>query len=370
MDVVILLILIAVGGCRGQKLFNEGEKIAPVSYMLNGEEVTGPFEAVIYNEALGQKIVTTYFIGEEGAIIEGDIIMPMSSLKHDDGTPELSGVGSAFEFSTWPDSIVPYVFEGDSVDRSIVEAAIAHWKKHTTIKLIPRTDEKDFVAFRGNTGRCSSSIGRVGGKQFINLDAGCRLGSVIHEIGHAVGLYHEQSRNDRDDHIAINWDNIKEVARHNFKASGSFGIDLGAYDFASIMHYDSFAFSENGQPTITKLDGSLVNANRSTLSRGDIAAISELYGELDKSRSTGTVESLLAEEIISELTATESCSFVLVETTESDERGNFTAKIEATLNSQSLGVATVKMSTTLKKAVNAAILNSMIPSFKFGQCAG
>ena len=66
---------------------------------------------------------------------------------------------------------------------------------------------------------------------------GCSMGSVIHEIGHAVGLWHEQSREDRDAFIDINWDNIIEEYKHNFEQHITDGDDIGTYDYCSIMHY-------------------------------------------------------------------------------------------------------------------------------------
>ena len=85
---------------------------------------------------------------------------------------------------------------------------------NTCIKFVPRTDEKDYVFIeRGemNTG-CSSYVGRVGGKQKVNLEApGCvKAGTVSHELIHALGFRHEHSRTDRDDFITVQWDNIKE----------------------------------------------------------------------------------------------------------------------------------------------------------------
>lgn len=74
----------------------------------------------------------------------------------------------------------------------------------------------------------------------------CRnRGNAAHELGHALGLWHEHTRPDRDTYIRINWDNIYPDYRHNFQRSQHEGVPDVGYDFESIMHYSEYAFSSS-----------------------------------------------------------------------------------------------------------------------------
>ena len=60
---------------------------------------------------------------------------------------------------------------------------------------------------------------------------------IIHELGHLIGLWHEQSRRDRDAHVLVMWNNIMDGAKHNFGKVENARL-LAPYDLASMMHYD------------------------------------------------------------------------------------------------------------------------------------
>ena len=61
----------------------------------------------------------------------------------------------------------------------------------------------------------------------VSLDQGClHVNLVVHELMHAAGFFHEQSRTDRDDHIIINWSNINRGFERNFEKLGPDMIQL------------------------------------------------------------------------------------------------------------------------------------------------
>ena len=55
------------------------------------------------------------------------------------------------------------------------------------------------------------------GVQLVSLGAGCvQHGVVLHELLHTLGLWHEQSRLDRDQYVRILWENIRTGKEDNF----------------------------------------------------------------------------------------------------------------------------------------------------------
>lgn len=128
------------------------------------------------------------------------------------------------------------------------------------------------------------------------------MGTIVHEMMHTIGFFHEQSRTDRDKYVTINWGNIepgganryifnlRPITNFNFRPTylgregafrsydtsyiSPFGV---AYDYSSIMHYGSKYFSKNGLDTIVPKQAGAIIGNRDTMSNSDIWKINNMY---------------------------------------------------------------------------------------------
>ncbi|CAG9791605.1 unnamed protein product [Diatraea saccharalis] len=211
---------------------------------------------------------------EMGSYAEGDILIPHP----------LGRNGVREQSSWWPNGIIPYVIEGyyNQEQRDLIRKAIADYHRLTCLRFVPYNGQKDYITIQsGNTG-CWSSVGRIGGRQEVNLQApGCvsKKGTVLHELLHAVGFMHEQSRPERDDFVTVVYNNIKPGAENNFrKADKEHTNDFGVtYDYNSVMHYSEYAFSRNSKKTIEPKVSGVTLGQREGLSRGDVKKVNNMY---------------------------------------------------------------------------------------------
>jgi hypothetical protein len=253
-----------------------------------------------YNKTSGEYI--TYVGGKNGlekiyysvlgdlAIYEGDIILgkavEMENVrKHVEEKVSLpEGVriidwGNRSKY-LWPGGVVYYKVDSSLTNEAGKELkkAMDYWQSKTKITFKERKNEANYVVIKDSSG-CSSAVGMVGGLQNISLNKECSFGNVVHEIGHTIGLFHEQCRIDRDTYVTIEWTQIIEDKKHNFdKKSISRAENLGSYDYGSIMHYGANAFAKGKKPTIVTIPPGKAIGQRDGLSTGDISSVVAMYG--------------------------------------------------------------------------------------------
>ena len=171
--------------------------------------------------------------------------------------------------------------------KAIVQRAMDVWESATCLSFeYWKLNETDYVTFyyRPNEEYCTcDSIGMKGGEQRISLGYSCDTpGHLLHTLGHIIGFYHEQSRPDRDDYVKIFTENIEEEQKKNFQKQNGFVHDQ--YDYASIMHLSTTAYSKNGKITTEVINnrtyatqGEPKLGDRVSLSLQDINETNRLY---------------------------------------------------------------------------------------------
>jgi Astacin (Peptidase family M12A)/Chitobiase/beta-hexosaminidase C-terminal domain/Divergent InlB B-repeat domain len=186
---------------------------------------------------------------------------------------------------------IPYIITNDTAN---VDAAIAQFNTTFSglIQWVPRTTQTDYVDFLLNpadmSGGGESYIGRIGGEQFINCAINCSVSVMAHEMGHSTGLYHEQSRSDRNTYVTVNYSHLQAGPIANDAIATDNDWIYGPYDFASVMEYDAFSLSADGSQTIQSIPAGIPLSNQTYYTTADIDTIRRIYGAAPTSVTVDT----------------------------------------------------------------------------------
>lgn len=160
------------------------------------------------------------------------------------------GTGYCDNCNLWPFGIVGYTFSSNVsvLQRQIMLEAMAILESISAVRFVEK-ESWPTIYIKDSNENSASNIGMTVGYLDLKITSWNNKMIIIHELAHALGFYHEQSRKDRDRFVRINWGNICNDFSHNFDKKDVGSTNNIPYDFESIMHYGSYAFSKCSDPT-------------------------------------------------------------------------------------------------------------------------
>ncbi|GAA0726092.1 hypothetical protein GCM10009430_32700 [Aquimarina litoralis] len=190
----------------------------------------------------------------------------------------------------WPNATVKYVISQQYLDVDnarpqemvrTLKRAMNEWTNKTGIRfqeVNPNTTSRNDYTLVKESAGSSSTLGYAPGllPMELKIRYNAPFGVYLHELGHAIGLYHEQQRPDRDRYVTVHPNLINNQL---YKIPSRQYVVHTPFDFNSVMLYSSSGYygdynmvrADNGQPFVSN------GYSNGVLSQGDIDAVKAMY---------------------------------------------------------------------------------------------
>ncbi len=216
------------------------------------------------------------------AVAFGDVIL--GRLQNDIKTPR--GLFKPPKSKLWPSNIIPFGVRDGTPNPDNIKEALKYFSENTPVQFVPATpNDKLGVIFEPwDETKCASYVGTIGDLQPIFIGPNCGTQEILHEVMHALGFVHEQSRVDRDKYVRILWENIIEEFTNQFDMVPDSMIHpyVGSvfnFDYESVMLYRAESFAKSaGLKTMEALNNNIIAPMNHGLSRRDLERLHYLYG--------------------------------------------------------------------------------------------
>ncbi|WP_298539590.1 M12 family metallopeptidase [uncultured Aquimarina sp.] len=274
----------------------EKEDISTENYKETGIESSKETSLIKYLGAM----IRAEELTDGQYMIGGDMIVTPDQ-ENDNKSYSSAGVG------LWPNGVVKYMISQQFKDedakvrphpfknydmKKMLEDAMSTWTTATGVSFVEvdsSTPRREYIEILWGSSN-SSVVGYNSPfpKKFKISDQ-AHQGVYLHELGHTLGLLHEQQRVDRDDYIIIHSDYINDSAYEKFTANPILDYHTPSLDFNSVMLYPSTEY--RGDYNVKKTNGQPFTSGYATgvLSQGDINTVKAMYSGGNNCNTSGNL---------------------------------------------------------------------------------